>query len=42
MTMIYLTSLRTVEEAEDEVFAEADRLMSRRDGSGDIIVVTGE
>jgi hypothetical protein len=42
MTMIYPTALGTVEEAEDEVFAESDQLMSRRDGSGDIIVVTGE
>jgi hypothetical protein len=42
MTMIYPTSLATVEEAEDEVFAEADQLMSRRDGRGDTIVVTGE
>ena len=42
MTMIYPTAFATVEEAEDEVFAEADQLMSRRDGSGDTIVVTGE
>ena len=42
MTMIYPTSLGTVEEVEDEVFAESDKLMSRRDGSGDTIVVTGE
>ena len=42
MTMIYPTSLATVEEAEDEVFAEADQLISRRNGSGDTIVVTGE
>jgi len=42
MTMIYPTAFSTVEEAEDEVFAEADQLMSRRDGSGDTIVVTGE
>ena len=42
MTMIYPTALGTVEEAEDEVFAESDQLMSRRDGSGDTIVVTGE
>jgi hypothetical protein len=42
MTMIYPTTFATVKEAEDEVFAEADGLQSRRDGSGDIIVVTGE
>lgn len=42
MTMIYPTALGTVEEAEDEVFAESDQLMSRRDGSGDTIVFTGE
>ena len=42
MTMIYPTALGTVEEVEDEVFSESDQLMSRRDGSGDTIVVTGE
>ena len=42
MTMIYPTALGTVKEVEDEVFSESDQLMSRRDGSGDTIVVTGE
>lgn len=42
MTMLYATSAKTVAEAEDEVFAEADLLMSRRDGDRDTITVTGE
>lgn len=42
MTMIYATSARTVEEAEDEVFAEAGQLLSRRDGSLDQVTITGQ
>jgi hypothetical protein len=42
MTMIFPTKAKTVEEAEDEVFAEADLLMSRRDSSNDTITITGE
>lgn len=42
MTMIFPTQAKTVEEAEDEVFAEADGLMSRKDGSSDTITITGE
>jgi hypothetical protein len=42
MTMIVPTKAKTVEEAEDEVFAESGQLVSRLDGSGDTIVVTGE
>jgi hypothetical protein len=42
MTMICKTDAKTVEDAENEIFAEADQLMSRRNGDGDIIVVTGE
>lgn len=42
MTMIFPTQAKTVEEAENEVFAEADLLMSRSDGSRDIITITGE
>lgn len=42
MTMIFPTQAETVEEAENEVFAEADLLMSRRDGSRDTVTITGE
>lgn len=42
MTMIFATRAKTVEEAEDEVFAEADLLISRRDGGKDTITITGE
>lgn len=42
MTMIFATQAKTVEEAEDEVFAEADVLMSRKDGSRDTITITRE
>lgn len=42
MTMIFPTQAKTVEAAEDEVFAQADRLMSRMDGSRDTITITGE
>ena len=42
MTMIYPTSARTVEEAENEIFAEADQLMSRKDGSNDQVTITGQ
>jgi ATP-dependent protease HslVU (ClpYQ) peptidase subunit len=42
MTMIFPTLAKTVEEAENEIFGEADELMSRKDGSRDVVVVTGE
>jgi len=42
MTMIFATDAKTVEEAENEVFAEADLLMSRNDSSGDTFTITGE
>lgn len=42
MTMIYPTSTRTVTEAEDEVFVEADELVSRQDNSRDTVVITGQ
>ena len=42
MTMLFPTSAQTVEEAEDEVFAEADQLMSRKDGGQDTIMITGQ
>jgi hypothetical protein len=41
MTMIFPTSASTVEEAENEIFAEANQLMSRKDGSKDQVVITG-
>ena len=42
MTMIFPTRATTVEEAENEIFAEAHLLMSRRDGSSDTVTITGE
>jgi hypothetical protein len=42
LTMIFPTSARTIEDAENEVFAEADLLMSRTDDSLDTVVITGE
>lgn len=42
MTMIFPTSAATVEEAESEVFGELDQLMSRKDGNGNSVTVTGE
>lgn len=41
MTMIFATQAKTVEAAENEVFGEADMLMSRKDASGDTITITG-
>jgi len=42
MTMIYPTSAWTVEEAEDDIFVEADQLVSRRDSSRDQVTITGQ
>lgn len=42
MTMVFPTQAKTVEDAENEVFAEADLLMSRSDGSRDTFTITGE
>jgi hypothetical protein len=42
MTMFYATSAETVTEAEDEIFGEADRLISRKDGSRDMVTITGQ
>ena len=42
MTMIFATQAKTLAEAENEVFAEADDLMSRKDGSGDTLIITRE
>lgn len=41
MTLIFPTSASTVEEAENEVFAEADLLVSRRDEDSGTITITG-
>ena len=42
MTMLFPTQATNVTEAENEVFVEADQLMSRKDGSGDQVRVTGQ
>jgi len=42
MTMLYATKITDVAEVEDEVFAEADQLISRKDGSRDTITITGQ
>jgi hypothetical protein len=42
MTMIFPTSAKTVEDAENEIFAEADQLVSRRDGDRGTITITGQ
>jgi hypothetical protein len=42
MTMIFATSAKTVEEAENEIFAEADQLLSRRLGDHDKVQITGQ
>jgi len=39
MTMIYPTSARTVEEAEEEIFGEAADLASRRDGNPNLVTI---
>lgn len=41
MTMLVATSAKTVEDAENEVFGEADLLISRRHGS-ESCIITGE
>ncbi len=42
ITMIYATQAATVDDAENEVFGDADELMSRKDGSRDQIMITGK
>jgi hypothetical protein len=42
MTMIFATQAKTIEEAENEIFAEADQLLSRRDDSRDQVTITGQ
>ena len=37
MTMICATDAKTVEEAENEIFAEAEQLMSRKNGSRNLV-----
>jgi hypothetical protein len=42
ITMIFPTFARTIEDAEDEIFAEAEFLMSRLDPSMNTVTITGE
>jgi hypothetical protein len=42
ITMAFRTDAKTVEEAEAEFTDEAENLMSRRQGSGDVFTITGE
>jgi hypothetical protein len=42
LTMIFPTSARTVDEAEEEVFAMCDLLTSRREDSEEWVTITGE
>jgi len=42
MTMIFPTYAKTVEDAENEIFAEAEGLMSRQNVDRDTILITGE
>jgi hypothetical protein len=42
MTMLFPTSVQSVVEAEDLVFAETDQLASRKDGSRDTVTITGQ
>jgi hypothetical protein len=42
MTMIFPTHAQTVTEAEDEVFAEAEQLQSRKDSSRNTVMITGQ
>jgi hypothetical protein len=42
LTMVFATSAQSVEEAEDQFTAEADRLMSRQPGHANTVVVTGQ
>jgi molybdopterin-guanine dinucleotide biosynthesis protein A len=41
LTMVFATLGQSVEEAEDEFTAEAERLMSRQVGHANTIIVTG-
>jgi hypothetical protein len=42
MTMIFSTQAENITKAEDEVFAEAGQLISRKNGSRDTITITGQ
>lgn len=41
VTMLFPTKAKTIEEAEEEFTDEADKLMSRKSGSNDIVVTGG-
>jgi len=42
MTMVFPTNAKTVEEAEREIFGEAEDLMSRKEGNQNQVTVTGQ
>jgi len=42
LTMIVTTRAQTIEQAEEEVFAQCDLLTSRRDGNENTVTITGE
>jgi hypothetical protein len=42
LTMIFPTVALTVEDAEEEVFAEVELLTSRREGSEETVLITGQ
>lgn len=42
MTMLFPTSAKTVEDAENEIFVEVDQLMSRKDGDRDRVTITNQ
>ena len=42
LTMIFPTLAQTVEQAEEQVFAQYDLLVSRRDGNENTVIITGE
>lgn len=42
MTMLFPTLAKTVEDAENEIFAEVDQLISRRTGERDQVTITGQ
>jgi hypothetical protein len=41
MTMVYPTEAATIEEAENEIFGEAEDLISRKSGAKDQVTITG-
>lgn len=42
LTAIVATQAKTIREAEDELYYQADQLLSRQDDSNDTITITGE